>query len=900
MAMLSYCIFADESVKDTVTAVELWPKIKKVRKDDNVHRIMLSCAMRFFQGMLATLVVLLLVISTQDAIDIILNFTAVNFISGFDDVAFELAHWGKYGPKMEAEAKRIEDLTVPLCLHRKYHHVRYRYTIIPIALILVGMLTTITYNQASTKVWLTQRLRVQFEDDTIHEEYSGCYIINDSSTENRAKNKRVVYDSYEKNGVVAKFGYCEKQKKWILYDGDSLDPCNVKENVALSDRTSSFDIGTSFEGTWASASGTPLELYFFQDEDILNEEQCDSFLGDGICNTNLNTPDYDFDSGDCCAVTCDEADCGLSTMKKAFDTDIGSGDGYPNCKDPSMVPITIYLNNIYREEALIVDQEGIFANAKPRDPLLIFDCEGDQGNNLLMVSIDVAMMNKTETVMVADGASCSIMIKNVTSEQIDIWFVDYTIYHGDKESIENDPIVITTGSSFEKEVTEFQRIPDCFITKLGDYVNKTTIYTGTDPSNQAINWLLGDSLGFSLCKRRNFIERYALAAMNFAAPVMEDRTKQTDTNTFGLWINERKQCAWRTVLCVDGMVSELDLGFASGIYLSGTMATEIGLLKNLRKLDMSYNYLSGTIPLEIEGWKKLEGLNIGVNKFTGAIPSEIAQLTSLQWLMINNNNFNGTIPTILAEMPSIKMLSMFANLFTGSLPDEIGSMSKLQWVIFSDNSLTGAIPSIYGDLQDLKHLALSKNSITGTIPSELGRLKNLERIELDLNKLTGSIPDELLDRNETLIDIDIDIYGNQLSGLIPVEGEVICSARGGEHYCNCDVDCALNKKRCRCEEGRSCCESFFEQFTECIVCKQNRLQNPGFYIRAKDTTCLSDADRIRGNLLEFGTDELCEGAKNQFKDLGCLCLEEYPNSNSGVFSPNSTNATSDLRNSVGV
>mmetsp|Transcript_5070 Transcript_5070/g.9770 ORF Transcript_5070/g.9770 Transcript_5070/m.9770 type:complete len:86 (-) Transcript_5070:55-312(-) len=83
MAMLSYCIFADESVKDTVTAVELWPKIKKVRKDDNVHRIMLSCAMRFFQGILAALVVLLLVISTQDVIDIILNFTAVNFISGF-------------------------------------------------------------------------------------------------------------------------------------------------------------------------------------------------------------------------------------------------------------------------------------------------------------------------------------------------------------------------------------------------------------------------------------------------------------------------------------------------------------------------------------------------------------------------------------------------------------------------------------------------------------------------------------------------------------------------------------------------------------------------------------------------------------------------------------------------
>ena len=91
---------------------------------------------------------------------------------------------------------------------------------------------------------------------------------------------------------------------------------------------------------------------------------------------------------------------------------------------------------------------------EPKDPLMVLDCEG---SNVLMVSIDEAMMNKTETVVVADGASCSMMVKNVTTEQIDIWFVDYTIYHGDQSSIERDPIVITTGSSEKEEVTKFQR-----------------------------------------------------------------------------------------------------------------------------------------------------------------------------------------------------------------------------------------------------------------------------------------------------------------------------------------------------------------------------------------------------------------------------------------------------------
>ena len=39
--------------------------------------------------------------------DIILNFTSMNFISGLDEIGYELALWGKYGPKLENKAKRI-------------------------------------------------------------------------------------------------------------------------------------------------------------------------------------------------------------------------------------------------------------------------------------------------------------------------------------------------------------------------------------------------------------------------------------------------------------------------------------------------------------------------------------------------------------------------------------------------------------------------------------------------------------------------------------------------------------------------------------------------------------------------------------------------------------------------
>ena len=83
MALLSYCTFADESVKDMTTAIEMWPSIKKAQKGNHVKRIMLSCFLRFLQGLMAILVALLMIVTTADVIDIILNFTAVNFISAF-------------------------------------------------------------------------------------------------------------------------------------------------------------------------------------------------------------------------------------------------------------------------------------------------------------------------------------------------------------------------------------------------------------------------------------------------------------------------------------------------------------------------------------------------------------------------------------------------------------------------------------------------------------------------------------------------------------------------------------------------------------------------------------------------------------------------------------------------
>jgi len=54
--------------------------------------------------------------SSDNALDIILNFTAVNFISDLDEAAFSYAKSGVFGPILTGETKPIAGTNLPLCL----------------------------------------------------------------------------------------------------------------------------------------------------------------------------------------------------------------------------------------------------------------------------------------------------------------------------------------------------------------------------------------------------------------------------------------------------------------------------------------------------------------------------------------------------------------------------------------------------------------------------------------------------------------------------------------------------------------------------------------------------------------------------------------------------------------
>ena len=115
--------------------------------------------------------------------------------------------------------------------------------------------------------------------------------------------------------------------------------------------------------------------------------------------------------------------------------------------------------------------------------------------------------------------------------------------------------------SYIDGVIHFQRIGDCYFNKLSAYIDTTTIYTGTEPQNKAIDWLLEDS-SESSCEDNTFVERYALAVINFAAPIdmslrnpAYNETSSKKIFSDSLWIeNDKRHCNWKNIACTGGSV----------------------------------------------------------------------------------------------------------------------------------------------------------------------------------------------------------------------------------------------------------------------------------------------------------------------------------------------------------
>jgi len=411
VSIMAYIFVPGASLSDITGAFELFPTfITRPNPDGKLSRLRFACILRLTQGLLATLGVFVLVMTSTDVVDIILNFTAINFISEIDDSAFEQAEKGKYGQAVEDAVKKIIDEDLPHSLSKESKRKRYNYGIIFISLVLYMISVAVMVIQDVPRVWTTETVRVEFQDEE-RSHYSGCY-----TSEYYMRDGRYVYGGRSARAAI---GYCSKERRWLIFDADTnwdVDPCSAystREEIAHSAKTDTYDIQSSIDEEWYTPFNKPIiDMYFVETDNI--KETCDAFPNNGECENVLNNPDYEYDGGDCCATTCIGELCGASD-------DEGVALRYPNCTDPTMTALTLRIDSEMRSGESFALSLDCFTDGKRYD--------------IFRINATDIKTNWTEPVMVVEGSTCTMNYTPIDDKATnDILPFSYSVFHGHKNN----------------------------------------------------------------------------------------------------------------------------------------------------------------------------------------------------------------------------------------------------------------------------------------------------------------------------------------------------------------------------------------------------------------------------------------------------------------------------------
>mmetsp|Transcript_21277 Transcript_21277/g.59194 ORF Transcript_21277/g.59194 Transcript_21277/m.59194 type:complete len:427 (+) Transcript_21277:1990-3270(+) len=382
----------------------------------------------------------------------------------------------------------------------------------------------------------------------------------------------------------------------------------------------------------------------------------------------------------------------IGTLPEVVTETIKTGNGSvepymqeKKCSDPTTVPLSILFGELI--EPFGYEGESIDY------PDVVLECDG---TTVLSVVLNEDTIHNAETVCVDDRADCVMTVKNHTSENQKIWYVDYSIFIGDTTASDRK---IIEGNSAVDGVVPFFTFPDCMMERLSRHVDMHATYS--DPnSKEALRWVVMDETGNSNCKDKFFIERFALNALNFGAPIAN--------STISSWTDTNKTCLWPVITCTNGVPTELDLRF---LQLQGSIPTSIGLLSSFSRITLDNNALTGTIPTEVGLLTQLRSFDLYSNALSGIIPTEMGHLTRMRDLNLNANHLTGNIPSEIGKMTRLNNLFVTNNTMTGNIPSEIGFLTSFAMLDLSFHYLTGTIPSDIGEMINLQDVRLSKSLV---------------------------------------------------------------------------------------------------------------------------------------------------------------------------------------------
>jgi len=264
--------------------------LTQVFKGATIYKWWLSIVFRACEGGLGLIVTFLLIMRSDSVLDLLLNFSAIEFITMLDDVLFELASEGFLGRPLKKETRRLS---------RKSYYVShacansYCAKVLSIAYFVVlcvcffgGWL--IIYIKQSRGHYLCQLIFSQFGDDklTMLGTFTGLFSMHSKMFDDRASYRGADLQDGERGPLLA---YCEKEKHWTLSltkngtNADEWNPC--KDWLAASSESQSFDLLSTTSSPWIVNTPTnreaPLAHHFLSCHECMHVE---NFCGEhGKC-----------------------------------------------------------------------------------------------------------------------------------------------------------------------------------------------------------------------------------------------------------------------------------------------------------------------------------------------------------------------------------------------------------------------------------------------------------------------------------------------------------------------------------------------------------------------------------------------------------------------------------------
>eukprot|EP00526_Cylindrotheca_closterium_P000026 CAMPEP_0113614218 /NCGR_PEP_ID=MMETSP0017_2-20120614/7048_1 /TAXON_ID=2856 /ORGANISM="Cylindrotheca closterium" /LENGTH=872 /DNA_ID=CAMNT_0000523369 /DNA_START=40 /DNA_END=2658 /DNA_ORIENTATION=+ /assembly_acc=CAM_ASM_000147 len=230
-----------------------------------VYKCYLGALTQVNLGIFGIFVTFVLIMQAQDVVDLLLDFTAMEFVACLDDAAFLLAWRGFFGRAMKDTAIVVAEVKYT---PKDKHKWLRKWPLFVVLLLLLGCYALIRIMQ-DNRMFGDNEIYIQFHDDaipwlsTLSGMYIGCYLS--ASDYGKVGEKtdssvgRIIYtklpsDECEDNWMSehAAFFYCDES--WVLAVGDDMmHPCDqwtLKSFKASSQDIDAYDILAHSTDLW--------------------------------------------------------------------------------------------------------------------------------------------------------------------------------------------------------------------------------------------------------------------------------------------------------------------------------------------------------------------------------------------------------------------------------------------------------------------------------------------------------------------------------------------------------------------------------------------------------------------------------------------------------------------------